>query len=273
MLGAHVSRPPPRLAEVAPDLELPPNLEEVLERGLAKISAERYASAVEFIGALDAVIAGVPLASGRPVELGLAQTANLTPLPQDQSIMMEVIPGTATPVHGVVRLPDGRLATPLPGTLHAPAATAAPTTDVERAQRAVSLADVDLPPLPRRWYVIGAIVIGAGILIAIILALATGGKKSATARGTPPVVLPVPVQMVDKDTQLKALLHDLQTGKTCADRKAVIPKLVELGDARAIEPLRKARYRMVGGVLGIGQDNANHCLKAEAEAAIKKLAR
>jgi hypothetical protein len=35
--------------------------------------------------------------------------------------------------------------------------------------------------------------------------------------------------------------------------------------------LKKARYRMRGGVLGIGDSNTNSCLKADAEAAMKKL--
>ena len=273
MLGAHVSRTPPKLADIVPDVQLPANLEEVLARGLAKASAERYTTAIDYIGAIDAVIAGVPLASATKR------------LDQDSSIMMEVTPGvpTATPVHGVYRLPDGRIATPMPGSLSAPTASAtavgsAPTIDLERQKRAISLHDLDLPPLPKRWYYIGAIVVGVGILIAIILAIAGGGddkpatKRMKKASGTPsPVVLPVPVQTIDKEMVLKALLHDLQSGKTCADRKAVIPKLVDLDDPRAIEPLRKARYRMSGGLLGIGADNMNHCLKADAEAAIKKL--
>jgi len=274
MLGAHVSRPPPKLVEVGPDLELPPNLEEVLARGLAKVSAERYTNAVEYLGAIDAVIAGVPLASQRPADIAL-QTSNRGQDFADSSIMMEVVPGTATPVHGVYRLPDGRMATPMPGTLPTTSMGTAPTVDaLERQTRAVSLAD--LPPLPKRWYIIAAIVVGVGIVFAIIAAIASGdeprSKSTKTGGGAGPVMLPMPVKTIDKEMVLKALLHDLQTAKTCAERKETIPKLVELDDPRAIEPLRKARYRMVGGLLGIGADNANHCLKADAEAAIKKLA-
>jgi serine/threonine protein kinase len=271
MLGAHVSRTPPALAESSPDLELPSGLEEVLARGLAKVSAERYTNALDYVGALDAVIAGVPLATSR-------QLTNPT---QDSSIMMEVIPGTGTPVHGVYRLPDGRMVTPIPGSLKAPpvgALGSAPTEALERQKRAVSLHDINLPPLPKGWYIIGAAIVGLGIIIALIAAIAGGddpkSTKPAKTKKQPsaaPIVLPVPVKTVDKEMQLKALLHDLQTGKTCAERKAVIPKLVELDDVRAYEPLKKARYRMVGGVLGIGADNANHCLRAEAEAAMKKL--
>lgn len=268
MLGAHVSRTPPKLVEVAPDLALPSGLEEILQRGLAKLSAERYTQATEYIGAIDAVIAGVPLAS---------KSASV----QDSSIMMEVLPaGHATPVPGMYRLPDGRIVTPIPGTISAPIAAVgtAPTVEqnLERQTRAVSLAD--LPPLPKRWYLVGAAVVVLGILIAIIAAIAGGDDKPAAKKKAPKkpmpsaVLVPVPVKTIDRDMELKALLHDLQNGKTCAERKAAIGKLVELDDARAVEPLRRARYRMVGGVLGIGADNANYCLKAEAEAAIKKIA-
>jgi hypothetical protein len=264
MLGAHVSRPPPSLHDVAPELELPENLEEVLARGLAKVSTERYTNAIEYIGAIDAVIAGVPLASAERKQQSDG----------DSSIMMEIVPGTHTPAQGSYRLPDGRYATPMPSAVQPVVASMAPTVDIERQRRAISLADVNLPPIPKRWYIIAAIVVGVGILIAIIAAIAGGddSKKSSTKRGKEtPVVMPAPMKTIDKEMLLKALLHDLQTGKTCAERKAVIPKLVELDDPRAIEPLRRARYRMSGGLLGIGADNMNYCLKADAEAAIKKL--
>jgi hypothetical protein len=66
-------------------------------------------------------------------------------------------------------------------------------------------------------------------------------------------------------------VHDLENGKTCADRKAAIPTLVQLGDQKAISALKKARYRMRGGVLGVGDSNTNACLKMDAESAIHAL--
>jgi serine/threonine-protein kinase len=71
--------------------------------------------------------------------------------------------------------------------------------------------------------------------------------------------------------ELKALLKTLKTGKTCATRKAAIPKIAALGDKAAIPALKKARYRMYGGILGLGESNANGCLKKEADKAIKTL--
>ena len=60
------------------------------------------------------------------------------------------------------------------------------------------------------------------------------------------------------EIQLKAALHDLTNGKTCADRKTAIPRLLALRDPRAIPALKSARYRMRGGVLGIGRRQHEH---------------
>ena len=61
---------------------------------------------------------------------------------------------------------------------------------------------------------------------------------------------------------MKALLHELEAGKTCAERKMSIGKLVELHDTRAIAPLKAAHARVSVN---------NTCLKADAERAIKEL--
>jgi hypothetical protein len=88
----------------------------------------------------------------------------------------------------------------------------------------------------------------------------------------PPGPPPSPIEAtLDRDTAFKAAVLDLQDGKTCTDRKAAIAKLVALGDPRAIEPLRRARYRMRGGVLGFGDSNTNNCLRTDADDAIKAL--
>jgi eukaryotic-like serine/threonine-protein kinase len=53
---AHVEDPPPRASERAP--ELPPAVDAVLERGMAKEPGERWASSAEFVRALDGALAG-----------------------------------------------------------------------------------------------------------------------------------------------------------------------------------------------------------------------
>ena len=58
ILDAHRHQPPPHLHQVAPDLDLPPGLDRVIQRALAKDPDDRYQSAVEMANALDAVAEG-----------------------------------------------------------------------------------------------------------------------------------------------------------------------------------------------------------------------
>jgi hypothetical protein len=54
LLVLHAAKAPPSLAEGAPERSFLPALEELVRRGLAKNPAERYASAAEYLAALDA---------------------------------------------------------------------------------------------------------------------------------------------------------------------------------------------------------------------------
>jgi hypothetical protein len=154
-------------------------------------------------------------------------------------------------------------------------------------------------PIPKKWLWIAGIVFGLAIAIAIALKVNGGSapaKPQPRARHSeaapPPTTPPPPAAKpatapaeasapagsaapvdatLERDTELKAALHDLEDSTTCTDRRAAIAKLVALGDQRAILPLRRARYRMEGGVLGFNEHNSNACLKADAEAAIKAL--
>jgi eukaryotic-like serine/threonine-protein kinase len=77
----HLRQPPPRLADVRPDLPLA-DLEPVVARALAKSPDDRYASAVEFAAALDAV---------------LPRRASTTPVP---GTAVTITPVAGTPVAG-----------------------------------------------------------------------------------------------------------------------------------------------------------------------------
>jgi len=285
MLGAHVSREPPRVADVAPDVAIPAALEDVIQRGLIKTSADRINAADDYIAQLDAVLAGARLGSApifaQSEALGSAPTAMLatTPAPGTLSHLTPA-PGHDQTMLLLVDRKDGASAYPA-------------------NTRAISLAEA--PPIPRNWIKIGAIVVGLLAVIAIIAAIASGGgskpkpttleekpaepepkakpkaaappkddKPKAADKKDEPQTIPE-LATVDRDTQLKALLRDLDTLPKCPERKAVIAKLVELGDDRAIKPLKAARFRMRGGVLGFRQSNSNACLKADAEAAVKAL--
>ena len=279
IMTAHVSRDAPIFKEVAPDLQLPPGLEKIVRHGLEKISAERTSSATEYMAQLDEVLR----AAGYDLAIASARASGQVRIP--------------TPPPGTLQ------ATPMPFSAAPTAAFTPLPFEATRASKVVSIADVSAP-IPRKWIVVAGIVLIAAIIFAIVLKLSSGSKAEPKhdkhdparhAEVTPPsppaptheepppapaaapVVsspdpAPTPIEAtVDRDAPFKAAVHDLQTGKTCADRKAALERLVDLDDARAIAPIKQARYRPHGGVLGIGESNANACLHADADAALKKL--
>jgi serine/threonine protein kinase len=263
IMTAHVSRNPPTFAEVVPDLQLPAGLEQVVRDGLEKVSAERTQTANAYLARLDEVMreAGYAVPVARGTQAGIM----------------------ATP-------------TPPPGTLHMPTTSATPGQPfpVRAATATTATTEARIThvhePIPRKWLVIAGLVFITAIVIAIALKI-SGGRAPEPARPDPkpakrdkhteletpapaqaraPLAVPVSAPG-DRDKQLKTALLELESSATCTDRKAAIAELVALGDPRAVAPLKAARYRMRGGVLGIGDNNSNACLKAEAEAAIKAL--
>jgi hypothetical protein len=138
----------------------------------------------------------------------------------------------------------------------------APTMGLPQAARGISLHDLK-EPLPPKYKVIAILILLGAALAALYFVFHTTDKRQPTQ------IISVPT--ADNATRLKAALHDLETGKTCADRKTAVPTLVEIGGDEAIKALKRARYRGRGGVLGIGESNANACLKTDAELAIQKL--
>jgi hypothetical protein len=132
---------------------------------------------------------------------------------------------------------------------------------------------------------VGGGILAVGLLAAIVSGLSSTESKSASkpsvqAPKPKPAAAPVdaapakpppPEPLAPPSDAYNAAIKQLTKGKTCPLRKAAVAQLVELGDPRAIPVLKKARNRMRGGILGIGDSNTNSCLKADAEAAIKKL--
>jgi serine/threonine protein kinase len=261
IMTAHVSREAPTFAEVAPDLQLPAGLEDVVRHGLEKVSAERTQSSNEYLAALDTVLHNAGYAMLLPRASGQVAIAAAIPTPPPGSITM---PPAATPSR------------PFPVR-----AGTAPSTPMPFSAKSPTLAEQE--PIPRKWLVIAGIVLFSVIVIAIVLKVSSGGKpKDAPKPRHGEIEAPAPppaaearmapvAATVDRDNAMKAALLDLQDSETCTDRRAAIPKLVALGDPRAIAPLKAARYRMRGGILGINDSNTNQCLKADAEDAIKAL--
>jgi serine/threonine protein kinase len=264
MLRAHVSQDPPPFSEVAPGLQVPAGLEELLQRGLAKVSGERISSAVDYAKQIDEVMRGggvtatpamdpqasLAIPAGPHAPLATPMPSSFTPYPTPNPFTQEL--GTA---------PTAQM-TPMSTARTARAATPIP--------RHTSIAEIG-EPIPRKWLVVGAVVVVVGLVIAAALLLFGGSKDEKGGVIPTESISPMSMPTEDRDLRLKAALHDLEQGKTCAERKAAIPAIVELGDARAIPELKKARHRYSGGVFGIGGSDSNGCLTKEAEAAIKAL--
>jgi serine/threonine-protein kinase len=288
MLTAHVSKEPPRMRDIAPKLELPLGLEDVVRRGLAKVAAERIPTATEYLKLLD----GVVIAAGKR-ELANPDLSMSLAIPVGPHASMPSL-GSATPFKDFDALaataaptPPPSRATPVPSRATPVPSRATPVPSrATPLPRAGSIAQTS-EPIPRKWILIAGVIVAIAIIVAIVLVVASRGGSSKpnhraeaedSSGGNDIAVAPQPPPLlhdatVDRDVELKAALHDLELGKSCAERKAAIPRLVELGDTRAIDPLKRARYRMRGGVLGIGDSNTNSCLTADANAAIKELSK
>jgi len=241
IMMAHVTRTAPSIEEVSPGVELPPGLEQLVRRGLEKAPDERIGSAAEYVRLLDEYARAVDEVSAPLV----------TP-----PIMSVVTPGPWR-VSGVMPIEE-------PGPLGSGTMQSVP-----QARRARSIADA--APGPRGWLAVVGGVLGVVVLVAIVIAVASNDTRSSLSPAIDARSRAVLEPMAAVGDELEAALHELTSGKTCPVRKAAIAKLVELGDARAIPPLKAARYRMRGGLLGIGQRNTNQCLKMTADAAIETL--
>ncbi|MBL0215108.1 MAG: serine/threonine protein kinase [Myxococcales bacterium] len=167
--SAHVSREPPRIGEVAPDIAVPGALEEVIQRGLIKTSADRIGTADAYLAELDAVLASTPargapyISQHIPEALGSAPTAMLsttTPAPGTLSPLTPMPGGNDT----MILLTDRKDGPALPA-----------------VTRAISLSDA--PPIPRNWIRIGAIVVALAAVIALVAAIATSGSKTEVLAG------------------------------------------------------------------------------------------
>lgn len=73
----------------------------------------------------------------------------------------------------------------------------------------------------------------------------------------------------DQVDYVKSYALDLTQGRTCDERREAVSKLVETNDARAIEPLKKARRTARGLSTLFG--GGNYCIRKEIDAGLEEL--
>ena len=221
MLGAHVGRRPPAFADIAPEVEIPGPLEDIIQRGLMKAAAERIGTAADYLAMLDAFSPPLhppPRRETAPaIEVPAMPPTSVTGV--SPVVVMRTVPGMPTPVPGMPTPVPG-MPTPVPGVPSAttllPTAPGSPeVAPLPRAIRAVSLADVG-EPIPLTWIVRSGFLIGLVIVGAIVLAIAThcgGSEPAAPSSSTkPPVVAPPPASPTSKGSAAPPATHPSPKG-------------------------------------------------------------
>jgi len=109
LLGMHVTAPIPSMAERAPGADVPPEVDAIVARLLAKDAAARFADARDLIDAIDA--AGLPPAARG----GIADPAAPMPLAQPQHPSSPRVEASDAPSSSSIALGPTRLAEQTPG--------------------------------------------------------------------------------------------------------------------------------------------------------------
>src|SRR6266545_2213846 len=295
LLTMHLSAPVPPIAEVAPGVEVPAAVEEVIRVGLAKEPANRHASASTYLAAVDALIAGPADAAAAPAGGSMAaagRRAGTRRLAAVAALLALVIGGAvvaglrlagrgaqeqeslvedarAELALGHERMAGGRTLEAVEAyrralALHPGVAAGdrALVDDAESLLRArdgsVALAAVELVGDMEGDWARDKLAELAGTDRRNAVrqrARALAEKRGAGGR-------------IDR---LSSYSLDLLHGRTCEERARAVPLLRGLGDKRAIPALERARTRKTGGILGIGARSVNGCMRAELDEAIARL--
>lgn len=246
IVTAHAMTPPPDPRELRPDLAIPEAVANLVATGLRKRSEERPPSAVAYLAEIDRLL----------------DRGHMALAPTEVSPSSARLPSAASSSSGL---------SPLPAASRFPATGDLQRTPADAAVTASGHSSVERTrsrPRFRYWRWIA--VLSAGAAIAAV-ALVTASNPLSASGPMPPAPLVLAAPLPDPELVLKASLHDLTNGSTCADRLAAVKALHRLGDKRAVPALKRARTRMRGGFLGMGAQNTNQCLRAAADAAIREL--
>ncbi|MGE5180724.1 MAG: protein kinase domain-containing protein [Acidobacteriota bacterium] len=199
----HMTKPPPRLADIAPGGDFG-ELEAVVARALAKDPADRYASAADMARALEAAIAArrslpnpvpqivasppsapqVATASGWSVPAGMAETASGEAVRRPASDLRPEPERVSAPVAAPPLPPLPPLPEPVSAPVPAPVAVSGPHSGPASAPDAGRRMPVAGPKLPftRKQMMIGA---GSLLGVIVLIAIVASGHSSS---GSAPIV-------------------------------------------------------------------------------------
>jgi hypothetical protein len=308
LLRMHVSAKVPALAAVAPDLEIPEAVEQLILHGLQKKADDRISSAEEYIERIDEILenesgSGLREMPSRVLNgfRGTVAPAVLRAVPKKKTVKRAgaaavlVVALTAAiafalagpGVDSAVDDVDESRAEMMLG--HADASAMRSMDALSAYEKAVSLeprlarnrlmrTNVELMLEQKDPRVVDAALDFLGTLAATgdaaaadqLVDLASSSK--VPRRRHTALAVADEAGLGDRVDRLGSYVLDLRQGETCRHRKATVAKLRALGNKRAIPALRKARKRIRSeGGSKKKKVNTNACLSADAAEAIRHL--
>jgi hypothetical protein len=308
LLRMHVSAKVPPFAAVAPDVDVPEAVEQLILHGLQKKAEDRIGSAEEYIDRIDKILDSESGSGLREIPLrvvngfrGTLGPAVLRAVPTKKTVKRAgaaailVIALTAAIAfalggQGADSLVDDMEESRAQMMLgHAEASAMRSMYALSAYEKAVSLeprlardkrmrTNVELMLEQKSPRVTDAALEFLGTLAATgdgaaadqLIDLASSSK--VPSRRHKAVAVADEVGLGDRIDRLGSYVLDLRQGESCQRRKAAVAKLRALGNKRAIAALRKARKRIRSeGGFKKKKVNTNACLSADAAEAIRHL--
>lgn len=311
LLRMHISSPVPTFADVAPDVDVPKEVEQLILHGLEKKADKRVGSAKEYIARIDEILSGEVSSGSGPREI-----ASISDDVLFNALLPPVTPPTANIRRTLKRVLAGALALIIvtagvafaisnmgpsePGPeepyahmswghdqasdelsvqaliAYETAVTLDPQLATNRRMRAnvEKMLDRNSPPevVDAALDFLGTLVSTTGDAAASDQLVDLASSSKNSRRRHKALSVAEEAGLGVQVDRLGSYVLDLQRGESCASRKAAVRKLRALGNKKAIPALRKARNRPRGG-LGRRKVNTNACLRASANEAIRHLQR
>lgn len=311
LLRMHVSASVPTFAEVAPDVEVPEVVEQLIRHGLEKKPDDRIHSAAEYIERMDDVLLSesgsglrrmpsriveglrrsmMPVVSRATVKkktvvaaavfLSIALTAGLAVAFGGESADGLMSQGEDPQEESQTQLAYGHAQARAQRSIHALIAyEKAVSLDPKLSKDTLMRTNVEFmlerkPPrvVDAALEFLGTLVAKAGDEAAAYQLVDLASSSKVPRRRHKAASVANEVGLGDRIDLLGSYVLDLHQGETCQHRKAAVADLRGLGDKRVIPALRQARKRIRSEGGGVKKRiNTNACLSADANEAIRYL--